>query len=84
MEISESVNGAPSGGIHDLYVELADGNDVEVDWIGFDAMPLTEGAFQTGAYRNLFAEMGYDPKEIDRRLDDIFNEPILWQEPNIF
>ncbi len=74
MEISESVNGAPSGGIHDLYVELADGNDVEVDWIGFDAMPLTEGAFQTGAYRNLFAEMGYDPKEIDRRLDDIFNE----------
>ena len=26
-----------------------------------------KGAFYTGEYRNVFAEYGYDPAEIDRR-----------------
>ncbi len=32
------------------------------------------GAFYTGVYRNVFAEMGYDPAEIDRRVEETFNE----------
>ena len=30
------------------------------------------GAFETGVYRNLFLEYGYDSKEIQRRLENCF------------
>jgi oligosaccharide reducing-end xylanase len=33
-----------------------------------------KGAFETGKYRNYFAEMGYAQAEIDQKLDSIFNE----------
>ncbi|MCM1504523.1 MAG: glycosyl hydrolase family 8 [Muribaculum sp.] len=71
-EVSAPIAVTSPKGVHDLYLELADGANVEVDWLGFDALPWTEGAFQTGRYRNLFAEAGYDPKEIDNKLDSIF------------
>lgn len=52
---------------------------MEVDWIGFDALPWTDGAFRTGRYRNLFAEMGYRQEDIDARLrsvcDALFHGP---------
>ena len=31
-----------------------------------------QGAFFTGEYRNLFAEMGYAPEEIEKKLEDTF------------
>ena len=36
--------------------------------------PWTEGAFDTGKYRNIFAEMGYSSQEIDARVQSVFDE----------
>lgn len=72
-EIKAPVKDAPLG-VHDLLVSLSAGSGVEVDWIGFDALPWEKGAQQTGKYRNLFAEAGYAQEDIDSRLNDIFND----------
>jgi endo-1,4-beta-D-glucanase Y len=61
-------------GIQDLYVSLQTGSQVEVDWIGFDALPWEEGAFKTQKYRNLFAEAGYKQEEIDAKLKEAFDD----------
>lgn len=71
-EIRVPVTESPVG-VADLTVSLLNGGDVEVDWIGFDALPWEQGAAVTGKYRNLFAEMGYPQEEIDAKLNDIFN-----------
>ena len=36
--------------------------------------PWTKGAFETGKYRNVFAEMGYTQAAIDAKLKDVFND----------
>ena len=36
--------------------------------------PWTKGGFETGKYRNVFAEMGYARKDIDAKLESIFQE----------
>lgn len=36
--------------------------------------PWTEGAFETRAYRNVFAEMGYTQEEIDAKVQSVFDE----------
>lgn len=72
-EVSVPVTGTSPSGIHDLVVKLVSGSGVEIDWIGFDALPWTSGAFLTGRYRNLFAEAGYDKAEIDAKLDSIYD-----------
>jgi len=36
--------------------------------------PWDKGAFETGRYRNLLAEMGYEQKEIDVRLEGAFSD----------
>ena len=46
---------------------------MEVDWIGFDALPWEEGAFKTREYRNLFAEVGYKQDDIDAKLKEVFD-----------
>ncbi|WP_315083466.1 glycosyl hydrolase family 8 [Bacteroides heparinolyticus] len=46
---------------------------MEVDWIGFDALPWEAGAFETRQYRNLFAEMGYKQADIDAKLKEAFD-----------
>lgn len=79
-EISVPLKNADIRGRHNLFISLLKGKDVEVDWLGFDALPWREGAFTTGKYRNLFAEMGYPEKEIDSRLNAIFDS--LFYGPN--
>lgn len=66
------VAGAPLG-VSNLSVTLQQGGAVEVDWLGFDALPWERGAFETRRYRNLFAELGYSQAEIDRKLAEVFN-----------
>ncbi|MDH6304687.1 oligosaccharide reducing-end xylanase [Parabacteroides sp. PF5-5] len=66
------VTSAPVG-VQDLYISLQKGSKVEVDWIGFDALPWEAGAFQTDKYRNMFAEMGYKQADIDAKLKEIFD-----------
>ena len=36
--------------------------------------PWDKGGLDTGKYRNVFAEMGYSKKEIDAKLESIFQE----------
>ena len=42
--------------------------------------PWTKGGFETHKYRNVFAEMGYPKKEIDAKLESIFQE--VFHGPN--
>ncbi len=71
-QVRVPVKNAPQG-VQDLYVSLQNGSQVEVDWIGFDALPWEAGAFQTRKYRNLFAELGYKQADIDAKLKEIFD-----------
>lgn len=73
------VSSVPSG-LNVVRVTLAGGGDVEIDWLGFGAVPWSEGAFRTGKYRNFFAEMGYSQKETDDKLKEIFEG--LFYGPN--
>ncbi len=72
-QVSAPVVRAPQG-LHDLHLSVQTTGTVEVDWIGFDALPWSQGAFQSHRYRNLFAELGYPQREIDRKLNSIFHD----------
>ena len=72
-ETRVAVQNAPEG-IVDLFVAMKEGNPVEVDWIGFDALPWEAGGFTTGKYRNLFAELGHTQEEVDARLGKVFSD----------
>lgn len=44
-------------------------------WMAYgQSKPWTQGAFETGKYRNLFAEMGYKQADIDAKLESVFND----------
>lgn len=79
QEVHASVTYAPQGR-HALYVTLQQGGDVEVDWLGFDALPWDKGAFETHRYRNLLAELGYKQADIDKKLKEVFND--VFEGPN--
>lgn len=36
--------------------------------------PWKKGGFETGQYRNLFVEMGYEPTAVDAKLKSVFND----------
>ncbi len=42
--------------------------------------PWTKGAFETGKYRNLFVEMGYDEGEVEKKLQEVFYD--VFRGPN--
>ena len=42
--------------------------------------PWTKGGFETGKYRNLFMEMGYDANAVDAKLKEVFND--VFRGPN--
>lgn len=44
----------------------------EIERLGEERLPYTKGAFATRRYRNLFAELGYKQKDIDRKLKSVF------------
>ncbi len=64
-------------GISDIKVELTEGA-AYIDWICFNNKkplePWTQGAFTTGKYRNILAEMGYSEQEINNKLNNTFND----------
>lgn len=69
--VTVPVSRSPIGTV-DLKVTLAKGSDVEIDWIGFDALPHEGGGMKNGEYRNYFADLGHAQKETDERLNEIF------------
>lgn len=44
----------------------------EIERLGEERLPYTKGAFATRRYRNLFAELGYKRKDIDKKLKSVF------------
>lgn len=44
----------------------------EIERLGEERLPYTKGAFATRRYRNLFAELGYKQKNIDKKLKSVF------------
>lgn len=84
--ISMPVNTSPKG-VVDLKLQSKDGRELSVDWIAFDIQPdihpallsstqlkpFSEGGMQSGKYRNLFAELGYTEKQIDAKLNELFD-----------
>ena len=42
--------------------------------------PWTKGAFESGQYRNLFVEMGYQPDEVEAKVKEVFND--VFHGPN--
>ena len=71
-DVRVKVKEAPIG-IKDINVTLMKGNNVEIDYIGFDMLPWTEGSMKTGKYRNMFAEIGYSQPAIDAKLQEAFD-----------
>ena len=45
----------------------------EIERLGEERLPYTKGAFATRRYRNLFAELGYKQKDIDKKLKSVFD-----------
>ena len=45
-----------------------------IDRFLLDGKPWTQGGFETGRYRNLFAEMGHNREEVDKKLQEVFND----------
>ena len=37
-------------------------------------VPAEKGAFETREYRNVFVEAGYSPKEVDAKVNEVFEE----------
>lgn len=72
VNVEQAIPSCVVSGTADLVVTLLSGKHVEVDWIGFDALPWMEGAFKSGRYRNLFVEMGYSEKEVKERVDSVY------------
>lgn len=77
--VTVPVSSSPSG-IHNLYVSMSQGKQIEVDGLWFDQLPWSKGGFETKQYRNLFAEMGYRQQDIDRKLQEIFSD--VFEGPN--
>lgn len=44
----------------------------EIERLGEERLSYTKGAFATRRYRNLFAELGYKQKDIDKKLKSVF------------
>ncbi|MCF0208515.1 MAG: family 43 glycosylhydrolase, partial [Bacteroidaceae bacterium] len=67
-------------GIKNLIVETTSTGNTEIDWLAFDAAPWKEGAFTSGKYRNLLAELGYSQKDIDAKVQECYYN--LFDGPN--
>ena len=37
-------------------------------------VPAEKGGFETQTYRNVFVEAGYSPKEVEAKLNEVFEE----------
>lgn len=44
----------------------------DLEQLGGNGQPYNRGAFETRQYRNLFAELGYRQKDIDKKLNSVF------------
>ncbi|MDE6479506.1 MAG: family 43 glycosylhydrolase [Muribaculaceae bacterium] len=69
--VSVPVSYSPEG-IADLKLTMTKGSNAEIDWVGFDALPMEGGGMASGEYRNYFKDLGYSDKEVKDKLNEIF------------
>ena len=55
----------------------------EIERLGEERLPYTKGAFATRRYRNLFAELGYKQKDIDKKLKSVF-ESVFYAPDKVY
>lgn len=55
----------------------------EIERLGEERLPYTKGAFATRRYRNLFAELGYKQKDIDKKLKSVF-ESVFYGSDKVY
>jgi hypothetical protein len=71
------VNKQPNG-YYELVLTNNGDRPAEVDWITLNShkpmVPATAGGLSTGSYRNLFVEAGYGEKEVEAKLQEVFND----------
>ncbi|MCF0244345.1 MAG: glycoside hydrolase [Bacteroidaceae bacterium] len=77
--VTQQVKNAATG-INNIIVETTSTGKTEIDWLAFGAAPWKEGAFATGNYRNLLAELGYSQKDIDAKVQECYYN--LFEGPN--
>ena len=84
--ITLPLNSHPNG-VADIKIENKDNRELSLDWFGFELQPdihpallsdeplkpWEKGGFETHKYRNLFAELGYTQKQIDAKLEELFD-----------
>ncbi|MCQ2973955.1 MAG: glycosyl hydrolase family 8 [Bacteroidales bacterium] len=46
--------------------------------------PNTQGGFETGKYRNVFLEAGYKQKDIDKKVNEVFDEVFFSKDKHIY
>ena len=71
------INKQPNG-YYELVLQNNGDRPAEVDWITLNShkpmVPATAGGLSTGSYRNLFVEAGYGEKEVEAKLQEVFND----------
>lgn len=71
-EVTATVANLPQG-VQNIMVKQTSGS-AEIDWLGFGCLPWSKGGFETGKYRNFFAELGHTEAEVEARLNSVFND----------
>jgi endo-1,4-beta-D-glucanase Y len=65
-------------GLATLKLSNPAGQPQEVDWVSLNSrrplQPATRGGLETGGYRNLFVEAGYPAEEVEKKLQEVFND----------
>lgn len=65
-------------GLTELVLTNTGNMPVEVDWLSLNdrqpLVPSTRGGMETGSYRNLFVEAGYAEADVEKKLQEVFND----------
>jgi endo-1,4-beta-D-glucanase Y len=65
-------------GLATLRLSNPEGQLQDVDWISLNGRrpltPSTRGGLETGSYRNLFVEAGYAEADVEKKLQEVFND----------
>lgn len=67
-----------SNGLYTIRLTNNGDKTIDVDWISLSKRrplsPYQKGGMETGVYRNLFVEAGYSEEEVERKLQEVFND----------
>lgn len=78
IKLQRKADGGQRPELYELTLRNTGPQAVEVDWLSVGQRqplsPSTRGGLETGSYRNIFLEAGYTQEQIDRKLEEVFND----------